>query len=142
MSFTMERSVSPSRNGFGKIFSKSSRDRRSRDSTDRSLKSSSSNDSHSHHGLQASTDDAAEKGFLETEDDSNVHGIKKLVPAMGAKRKRQKQEKEDAIRAREEAARGRSVAERGTLGDNASLYKEPSAGDGNSLITYDSDVES
>lgn len=80
-------------------------------------------------------------GVTNHDDDATSTGIKKLVPALGSKRRRQKQEKEDAIRIREEAARGRSIAERGTLEDNASIYKEPS-GDGGSYITYDSDIES
>ena len=72
------------------------------------------------------------------------NGIKKLVPkALGSKRRRKKQEKEEEERASEEAARGRSVAERGTLENDAGSFEDRNRSrDGSSLITYDSDIES
>lgn len=138
MSFTIERSVSPARSGFGKIFSKSSRDKKNRDSAEHSLKS---NDSDSH-GLRSSLEDAKDKIKGHTDDDDS-NGIKKLVPAIGSKRRRKKQEREDEQRASEEAARGRSVAERGTLQNDAgSVHRNHSGGEEGSLITYDSEIES
>jgi hypothetical protein len=131
MSFTIDRSVSPARSGFGKIFSKSSREKKNRDSAENSLKSNDSDNQ----GLRASLEDAIE-------DEVNV--IKKLVPTIGSKRRRRQQ---DELRASEEAARGRSVSERGTLeNDTGNAVGDHSGGGGggddSNLITYESDVES
>jgi hypothetical protein len=56
-------------------------------------------------------------------------------------RRRKKEEKEAEIRASEEAARGRSVAERGTLGNDNGRNHTMVDGDGSSLITYESENE-
>lgn len=82
------------------------------------------------------------KGSDGTDEDGDNNGIKKFVPmGLGSWRRRKNQEKEDAQRASEEAARGRSVAERGTLENDSGSFVHGS-GDGSSLITYDSDIES
>ncbi len=76
------------------------------------------------------------------DDDDEKNGIKKLLPkVIGAKRRRKKQEKENEEREMEEAARGRSIAERGTLENDAHSAQSGDA-DGSSLITVDSDTDS
>jgi len=144
MSFTMtERADSPTRNGLAQIFSKTrNRDKKGRDSAGNSIKSSDDG-----LGLRGGAEDAIEKlkgsTSTSTEDDGESNGIKKLVPkAIGSKRRQRKKEKEEEEqRESEEAARGRSVADRGTLrNDGASPVN--GSGDGSSLITYDSDTES
>ena len=78
------------------------------------------------------------------DEDGESNGLKKLVPkGLGSTRRRKKQEREDEQRASEEAARGRSIAERGTLENDAGSFIERNRSrDGSSLITYDSDTES
>ncbi|KAF4630651.1 hypothetical protein G7Y89_g7490 [Cudoniella acicularis] len=141
-----ERSDSPSR--LAQIFSKTrTREKKGRSSGSNSMVSSESDS----HGLRASLEDAIEKlksrsGVSEDNNDE-PSGIKKLVPkGITSKRRRKKQEKGDELRAREEVARGRSVAERGTLGNESRCSfvsgNGDSDGDGSSLITYDSDPDS
>lgn len=140
----MDRSESPARNGLTQIFSKSRRDKRSKDSSTTSLNSNHSG------GLQSSLEDTIDKlkGHDASDEDEEVSGIKKLVPkVLGSKRRRKKQEKEEEQQASEEIARGRTVADRGTLGDNPEPSLSPYArstgdGDSSSLITVDSDNES
>ena len=148
MSFTLERSQSPPKNGIAQIFSKArNRDKRSKDSAGNSTKSSGSDGL----GVRASLEDVVDKmkGNSGTDGDGDPSGLKKLVPkAIGSKIRRKREEREEEQRASEEAARGRSVADRGTLGNdggspfNGSEHGDGDAdGDGSSLITYDSDTE-
>lgn len=122
------------------MFSKSRRGK-NRDSSS-SLKSKSSNGDGA--GMRASIEDAIDKikGDKDGDDDNENHGIKKLVPkSIGSKRRQKKQEREEEQRMSEEAARGRSVADRGTLeNDVPSLVHQSSSR--SSLITYDSENES
>jgi len=144
MSFTMtERPDSPTRNGLAQIFSKTrNRDKKGRDSAGNSIKSCDDSV-----GLRGAAEDAIEKmkesTSTSTEDGADSNGIKKLVPkAIGSKRRQRKKEKEEEEqRESEEAARGRSVADRGTLRNDGGSPVNRS-GDGSSLITYDSDTES
>jgi hypothetical protein len=132
---------SPSRNGLTHIWSKS-RNKKNKDSASNSVKSS---DSDKRHSLRGSLESAIDKIKGDGEDeDGDASGIKKLVPkALGSKRRRKKQEREEEERASEEVARGRSVAERGTLENDAdSLGPRDKSRAGSSLITYDSDTES
>jgi hypothetical protein len=139
-----ERSDSPTRNGFAQIFSKArNRDKRGKDSAGNSIKSSDDGS-----GIRGSGEDAIDKlkgsTSTSTEDDGESNGIKKLVPmAIGSKRrkKKEKEKEEEEQRASAEVARGRSVADRGTLRNDAGSPVNES-GDGSSLITYDSDTES
>jgi len=140
-------SESPHRNGFSQIFSKDRKHRKNRDSASTSIKSGDT-ESDGHHSMRESLESAIEKLKQHAEDDDN-QGIKKLVPNLGTKRRRKKREQEEEQRAMEEAARGRSVADRGTL-ENFSTDRRPSisrthsgrSGNGSSLITYDSETES
>jgi hypothetical protein len=139
MSFTIERSVSPPRSGFGKIFSKSSREKKNRDSAENSIKSTDSDS----HGLRASLEDTNDKIKGHGDDDDDSNGIKKLMPAIGSRRRKKKQEREDNLRASEEAARGRSVADRGTLDTDVGSVSHNQYGEhDNGQVTYDSDIES
>ena len=141
MSFTLERSESPQRNGLVQLFSKTRRDKKSKDSASNSVKSSNSES----RAVRSSLEDTIDKlkGHDVTEEDGDSSGIKKLAKGLGSKRRRKRREEEQ--QASEEIARGREVADRGTLGDDVdtSPYADNGAGgDGSSLITYDSETES
>jgi len=138
--------------GLGKILSKTNR-RHKKGNSDSASNSIISTESDNSKNLRQSLENVAEKlkGHNESgEEDDEAKGIKKLLPAkIRSSRRRKKQEKEEELRASEEAERGRSVAERGTLGPgndsrsprSRSLAKG-SSGDNSSLITYDSETES
>ena len=134
-----ERSESPTRNGLVHIFSKTrNRDRKRRDSASNSIKSTGT-ESDGLHGVRRSVEDAIDKiKGNHGSDDEGDSGIKKLKRI--ASRRRRKQEREEEQRASEEAERGRTVAERGTLENNVPSFKRIDSGDGSSLITYDSDT--
>ncbi|RDL31361.1 Uncharacterized protein BP5553_09570 [Venustampulla echinocandica] len=121
---------SDSSSRLGHLFKHRSWDKISRDSASDSLRSTESS--------------FRSSGRTESDEEGEQNGIKKLVPkGLASKRRRKKQEQEEELRASEEAARGRSVAERGTLSnDTPSRNLANGSGDGRSLITYDSDTES
>ena len=136
-----DRSESPSRNGLSHIWSKTrNRDKKNRDSASNSVKST---DSENRLSVRESLESAIDK-IKGDDEDGDSNGFKKLVPkGLGSKRRRKKQEQEEEQRATEEAARGRSIAERGTLENDAGSFEERNRSrDGSSLITYDSDTES
>ncbi|KAG0650563.1 hypothetical protein D0Z07_3195 [Hyphodiscus hymeniophilus] len=135
-----ERSESPSRNGLSHIWSKTRKDKKKQDSGSNSLKST---DSENRLSVRESLESAIDK-IKGDDEDGDSNGLKKLMPkGLGSKRRRKKQEKEEEQLASEEAARGRSVAERGTLENDAkSLDERNRSRDGSSLTTLDSDTES
>lgn len=151
MSPAAEESPSRSSGGLSGVLSKARRnhDRKNKKNGDASSFVSGTSDNGSSHGIRASIEGAIDKlkkhdeGDDEGKDEEHdSNGIKKLLPTrIASKRRRKKQEKEDEQRAIEEAARGRSVAERGTLENDTSSTHDLS-GDGSSLITVDSDTES
>lgn len=149
MSPTAEESPSRSSGGLSGVLAKARRnhDRKSKKNGDASSFVSGNSENSSNNGLRSTIEGAIDKLKKHDEDDHedeehNPNGIKKLLPTrIASKRRRKKQEKEDEQRASEEAARGRSIAERGTLEDDASSTHDLS-GDGSSLITLDSDTES
>lgn len=124
---------SDSSSRLGHLFKHRSRDKNNRDSASDSLRSTESSSFRS-------------SGRTESDDEGEHNGIKKLVPkGLASKRRRKKQEQEEELKASEEAARGRSVAERGTLSndmDAPSRTLANGSGDGSSLITYESETES
>ncbi|KAH8651886.1 hypothetical protein BGZ60DRAFT_358857, partial [Tricladium varicosporioides] len=128
------------------IFSKSSKSRRSKKGGESGSASNSiiSTDSDGRSGVRGSVETAIEKlkDSPGSDNDNEGNGIKRLVPkAIANKRRRKKQEKEDELRASEEAIRGRSVAERGTLLNESQSSLQVTDGDvdgGSSLMTYDS----
>lgn len=137
-----EDSQSPSR--VSKLFKTKTRERKS---AANSLKSEASDNSH---GLRGSVEGAIDKlrgGSIGSDDEEQSGGIKKLVPkGLVSKRRRRKQEEE--LRATEEAeaeaARGRSIADRGRLANDSSkslTQHHQSNGSRSSLITVDSDTE-
>lgn len=136
-----ERSQSPSRNGLSHIWSKTRKEKKGRDSASNSLKST---DSENHLSLRESVGSTIDKINGGTDEDGDTNALKKLVTkGITSKRRREKQEQEDAQRASEEAARGRSIAERGTLENDAGILEDRNRSrDGSSIITYDSDTES
>jgi hypothetical protein len=140
MSFTMtERSESPTRNGLAHIFSKTrNRDKKGTDSASNSIKSTGT-ESDGLHSVRRSVEDAIDKikGHHGSDDEGDL-GIKKLKGI--ASRRRKRQERQEEQRASEEAERGRTVAERGTLENDVPSFTRNESGDGSSLITYDSDT--
>ncbi len=126
-------SPSAKSNGMSKILSKrGNRNRQNRDSS--SLKSMDSDG----RGMRASF---SEVDKLAVEDGYGPSGLKKFLPkALGSKRRQRERELEEIER--EEAARGRNVAERGTLRNDGRLNTPdrdaPHEGSG----IYDSDLDS
>ena len=93
------------------------------------------------HGLRASLESTIDKlkGHNNGSDDEGKTGIKKLVPK-GLHSKRKKRQQEEEMRASEElaaeAARGRSVGERGTF-RNDSFTPSNGSADASSLLTFE-----
>jgi hypothetical protein len=104
-----------------------------------------SNGSDGSHGIRGKLEGAVDKLKNQdgSDDDDDEGGrLSRLLPkGIGSMRRRKKEEKEAEIRAGEEAARGRSVAERGTLENDNGDYATTTDGDGSSLITYESENE-
>ena len=113
---------------------------------------STGTESDGHHGVRDAIEGAIEKlKSSPTDERGEVNGLKKLVhKGMGSRRRRSKLEREEEERVKMAAARGRSVAERGTLENESSSLNENGglavnrswSGDGSSLLTYDSDPDS
>ncbi|KAI9640055.1 hypothetical protein NHQ30_011619 [Ciborinia camelliae] len=125
------------------LSSKSRNGRRHRNSISHSVKSGASEVSH---GLRASVEGAIEKlkGHSDSETESHGStGFMKLMPkGFESKRKRLQREEEER-RLAEAVARGKDVAERGTLGND--LARNPivrNISGGSSLWTYDSEPDS
>lgn len=140
---TASESHSPARgNGLSGVLSKARRGRNKKTADTSSLVSNGSDGSH---GIREKREGAIDKLRSQdgSEDDDDESGrLSKLIPkGIGSMRRRKKEEKESEIRASEEAARGRSVAERGTLENDNRGYPTTADGDGSSLITYESENE-
>ena len=124
------------------IFSKG-RVKTKRESAGDSIKSTSTGtESDGHHGVLDTLKSKMHVGHSKEEQDGdNEHtSRKKLVPTIiGSKRRRRKQEEEEEQQMKEEAARGRSIAERGTLENESRnpLPRNDSGNSGSSLITYE-----
>lgn len=79
---------------------------------------------------------------LDEDHENDSRGLEKLIPKrIRSRRRRRREQRESEELIREEVARGRSVAERGTLQDDDPNYlvKTHSSLDDNSLLTYESD---
>ena len=143
----MDESSSPTRNGLTTIFSKGRRDKKNRGSANNSLRSVSSTggagtDSDSHRGLRGSVDSVVDKLSHHDDDTSDPNGIKRLIPKLGAKRRQKKQEQEEEQLALEEAARGRSVADRGTLeNESRTPMYHNDTNDNESPLMYESEPD-
>ena len=140
---TASESHSPARgNGLSGVLSKARRGRNRKTADNNSLVSNGSDGSHGIRGKPDNANDKLKNQDASDDDNDESGRLSKLIPkGIGSMRRRKKEEKEAEIRASEEAARGRSVAERGTLEDNNGGYPRTADGDGGSLITYESENE-
>ncbi|KAJ8058859.1 hypothetical protein OCU04_011842 [Sclerotinia nivalis] len=124
------------------IFSKSRNVKRHRNSASHSVRSGASEISH---GIRASLEGAIDKfkGNSDSETESHAsNNLKKFVPK-GFESKKKRLQREEAERClAEEVARGRDVAERGTLEDGTRNPINRNLSGGSSLLTYDSETES
>jgi hypothetical protein len=136
-------SESPSRgNTLTNALSKARRGR-NRSTTDTNSTASNGNDGNiSLQGKQEGIIDNPKHNDGIDEDDSGESSkLSKLLPkGLNSKRRRRKLELEEKQRASEEVARGRAIAERGTL-DNDEASISTGDGDGSSLITYESETD-
>jgi hypothetical protein len=133
---------SPSRgSGLKQVLTKARRKRGKKTDDTPSIASEGSDS----HGLPALISRELDKLKSDGGDDEagGISGLSKILPvAIKSKRRAKILQKEAEERESEEAARGRSVAERGTLvnddgGDSTSMRE----GDRSSLITYESETE-
>jgi hypothetical protein len=140
---TASESHSPARgNGLTGVLSKARRGRNRKTADANSLVSNGSDGSHSIRGKPEGAIDKLKYLDGSGDDEEESGRLSKLIPkGIGSMRRRKKEEKEAEIRASEEAARGRSVAERGTLENDNGGNPTTTDGDGSSLITYESENE-
>ncbi|RDW77225.1 hypothetical protein BP6252_05278 [Coleophoma cylindrospora] len=134
--------------GLSHILSKTSRrSKKDRESPSPSAASLESTDSDGQNGNRRAVRRSLDKLMSPVETfedmDSNSGLGKLLAKGIGNKRRKKKQQQEEDQRASEEAARGRSVADRGTLENELQRESHESGdADDNSILTYDSDPES
>lgn len=152
---------SPTTNGIAHIFSKSqTRSKKDRSSGSNSIASTGTGtESDGRRGVRESLEGVVDKLKMHHDnEESGDNGLKKLLPkSIGSKRRQKRQEKEEEQRLAEEAARGRSIADRGTLEnetrDSLSRQFSSNSTEGDetgdelrdrrsSMITIDSDPES
>jgi hypothetical protein len=140
---TASESHSPARgNGLSGVLSKARRGRNKKTADTNSLVSNGSDGSHGIRGKPEGAIDKLKNQDGSDNDDDESGRLSKLIPkGIGSMRRRKKEEKEAEIRASEEAARGRNVAERGTLENDNGGDPTTADGDGSSLITYESENE-
>jgi hypothetical protein len=147
--------ASESRNGLSRVLSRTRRrHRKNADSSSNSVVSTGTVESDGHRGVRDAIEGAIErlKAAPGVDEHSDSHGLKKLAhKGIGSRRRRTKLEEEEEERAqRQAAARGKSIAERGTLENEGSVDNGSSSGlavnhtwsgDGSSLLTYDSEPD-
>ncbi|QSZ32333.1 hypothetical protein DSL72_001907 [Monilinia vaccinii-corymbosi] len=132
-------SESSKSNSITAVFSKS----RNRNSTSFSMRSGASEGSH---GFRASLEGAMDKLKRDSDsDEADGHGsnsLKRFVPK-GFESKKKRLQREEEERRLEEVARGRDVAERGTLENETRkpIDRNMSDRSTSSLLTYDSETE-
>jgi hypothetical protein len=142
-----EASEVSSKNGLTRILSKTHRrQKKDRDSSSNSIISTGT-ESDGHRGVRVAIEGAIEKlkNSPAPDEHGDANGFKKLVHrGIGSHRRRSRVEREEEERMKEEAARGRTVAERGTLENESSglVFNKSWSGDGSSLLTYDSEPDS
>jgi hypothetical protein len=142
-----EASEVSSKNGLTRILSKTRRrQKKDRDSSSNSIISTGT-ESDGHRGVRVAIEGAIEKlkNSPAPDEHGDANGFKKLVHrGIGSHRRRSRVEREEEERVKEEAARGRTVAERGTLENESSglVFNKSWSGDGSSLLTYDSEPDS
>src|SRR5271170_5381180 len=140
---TASESHSPARgNGLTGVLSKPRRGRNKNTVDTTSAVSNGSDASLNLRGKLGGTSDKLKNQDGSDDDGGGGGRLSKLIPkGIGSMRRRKKEDKEAEQRASEEAARGRSVAERGTLENDNGDYPTTADGDGSSLITYESENE-
>jgi hypothetical protein len=140
---TASESHSPARgNGLSGVLSKARRSRNRKTADNSSLMSNGSDGSFGIRGKLEGATDKLKNRDGDDDDDDESGRLSKLIPkGIGSMRRRRKEGREAEIRASEEAARGRSVADRGTLENDNGGYPTTADGDGSSLITYESENE-
>jgi hypothetical protein len=139
---TASDSHSPARgNGLPGVLSKARRGRNRKNTDSNSTVSNGSDGSHGLRGKLEGVMDKLKSQDGSDEDDGESSGISKLIPKGISSKRRRRKEERDAEQLAEEAARGRSVAERGTLDNNDGSNSPTVDGDGSSLITYESENE-
>lgn len=147
---------STSTNKLKAVFSKARRGNKDKDNASSLSINDADSTASGSRGLRASFDATIDKiktrasGEQDEVDSSESAGIAKLIPAR-IKKKRRRREAEAAQQEAEELRRGRSIGERGGVGDGThgtspydatpSRDKLDGDDDGSSLITYDSDIE-
>lgn len=148
----MMEEASDTKNGLSHILSRRRRQKKDRDSSSNSIVSTGT-ESDGHRGVRDAIEGAIEKLKSDEHGEGTGNGLKKLMhKGMGSHRRRTRLEKEEDERDRRAAARGRNVAERGTLENESSsdlgrLDSERLAasrswsGDGSSMLTYDSEPD-
>jgi hypothetical protein len=143
-----EASEVSSKNGLSRILSKNRRrQKKDRDSSSNSIISTGT-ESDGHRGVRVAIEGAIEKlkNSPAPDEHGDANGFKKLVHKgmVSHRRRRSKVEREEEERLKEEAARGRTVADRGTLENESSglVLNKSWSGDGSSLLTYDSEPDS
>lgn len=97
------------------------------------------------HGFRASLEQVIDKIKKDSDSEEESHAsnsLKKFVPKGFEKKKKRLQREEAEQRLAEEVARGKYIAERGTLENDIRnpINRNPSGG--SSLLTYDSETES
>ena len=135
--------ASASKNGLSRILSRRQRHRKDRDSSPNSIVSTGT-ESDGHRGVRDAIEGAIEKlKSSPTDERGDAIGLKKLVhKGIESHRLRSKLEREEE-RVERAAARGRSIAERGTLENESSSLNESGelavhgswSGDGSSLAS-------
>lgn len=150
----MEEASEP-RNGLSRILSRSRRrHRKDAGSSSNSIVSTGTTESEGHRGVRDAIEGAIEK--LRTtpgvDDQDDGRGLRKMVHrGMGSRRRRTKLGEDDDEHAQSlAAARGKNIAERGTLENEGSVDNGSNSGlavnhswseDGSSLLTYDSEPD-
>lgn len=134
---------SPARgNGLTGVLSKARRGRKGNTGDATSTVSNGSDGSLNLRGKLGGAIDKLKNQDGSDDDDGESGRLSKLIPkGIGSMRRRKREDREAEQRASEEAARGRSVAERGTLENDNGDYSPPADGDGSSLITCESENE-
>lgn len=141
-----EASESSSKNSLSRILTTRRRHKKDRDSSSNSIISTGT-ESDDHRSAREAIEGAIEKlkGSPAVDEPTDANGLKRLVhKGIGSRRRRSRLEKEEEERVLLEAARGKSVAERGTLENDSAAglsISRSGSGDGSSLLTYDSETE-
>ncbi|ESZ94473.1 hypothetical protein SBOR_5121 [Sclerotinia borealis F-4128] len=138
-------SESSKSNSISAVFSKSRDRRKHRNSTSHSARSGASEISHGFRASLASLEGAIDKLKGNSDSETESHGsnkLKRFVPKGFESKKKRLQREEEERRLAEEVARGKMIAERGTLENDTRISINRNLSGESSLLTYDSENES